>query len=176
MSFIAHYGRFLRLAVLFALGSLVILTTIIRLPLILQDDAQKTRSLVCNTYSQGPIPPMLTKPVQWASIEIACACFIANAPFFQAVVIDMSLGGQHNTSLAFLQRTPSQATRTQSNSTKLDDEDEIGLWHIERRISFSVSRTSNSAGSEETDRRTEPRYGEESTYTKGVSLDSIRRS
>jgi len=35
-----------RLSLLFALGSVVIITTIVRVPLILRDDAQKTRSLV----------------------------------------------------------------------------------------------------------------------------------
>lgn len=51
MSFLRRSGldfvKFLRLTVLFALGSLIIVTTLIRLPLILRDNAQKTRSLVC---------------------------------------------------------------------------------------------------------------------------------
>ena len=38
--------RFIRLGILFALGSLIIITTIVRLPIILRTDAQKTRSLV----------------------------------------------------------------------------------------------------------------------------------
>jgi len=50
MSFLRRSGldfvRFLRLTILFALGSLIIVTTLIRLPLILRDNAQKTRSLV----------------------------------------------------------------------------------------------------------------------------------
>ncbi|XMA19166.1 hypothetical protein WAI453_011957 [Rhynchosporium graminicola] len=111
------YSRFLRLGLLFALGSLIIVTTLVRLPLILRDDAQAQRSM-------------------WASIEIACASVVANAPFFQAVIIDMQLGGSHNQSIA--ERRRSQLTkitsRRKSNSSKVNGDGKVSLWHLEGRF------------------------------------------
>ncbi|KAH9206520.1 hypothetical protein DL95DRAFT_347456 [Leptodontidium sp. 2 PMI_412] len=111
------FSRFLRLGILFALGSLIIITTIVRLPLILRDDAQAIRSM-------------------WASIEIACSSVVANAPFFQAVIIDMQLGGAHNKTLA--ERRPSQLTHTtsrrKSNSSRVNSDRRVSLWHIEERM------------------------------------------
>ncbi|KAH8596211.1 hypothetical protein B0O99DRAFT_621274 [Bisporella sp. PMI_857] len=123
------FSRFIRLAILFALGSLVIITTLIRLPLILRDNAQKTRSL-------------------WASVEIACACVIANAPFFQAVIVDFKLGGSHNS--AQQSGTFTRTTNTRAKTPRAGDgrdEDEIGLWHIEKRVSFLVEGRDNSVAS-----------------------------
>lgn len=137
-----NHDRLLRLSLLFALGSLVIITTIVRLPLILRDNAQKTRSF-------------------WASIEICVACFIAQAPFYQAVYVDRHLGGHSaftNTpscvgtyggvsrSHVTANHTYSQAQRSRAIAlgSKTQD-DEIGLWTIEKRVSFTVSgRTDNS--------------------------------
>jgi len=112
-----HPFRFIRLGILFALGSLIIITTLVRLPLILRDDAQAIRSM-------------------WASIEIACASVVANAPFFQAVFIDWQLGGSHNKSIA--ERRQSQLTNTsnrrKSNSSRVNSDRRVSLWHIEERL------------------------------------------
>ncbi|KAK0105394.1 hypothetical protein ONS95_004232 [Cadophora gregata] len=121
LSFLRQAGldfyKFLRLGILFTLGSLIIITTIVRLPLILRDDAQAIRSM-------------------WASIEIACAIVVANAPFFQAVIIDMQLGGSHNKSIA--ERRQSQLTnsssRRRSNSSRVNSDRRVSLWHIEERM------------------------------------------
>ncbi|KAL2062395.1 hypothetical protein VTL71DRAFT_6661 [Oculimacula yallundae] len=116
------FSRFLRLGILFALGSLIIITTIVRLPLILRTDAQPIRSM-------------------WASIEIACAIVVANAPFFQAVIIDMQLGGAHNKSIA--ERRQSQLTNTmsgrKSTSSKVNSDRRVSLWHIEERLGGNSS-------------------------------------
>ncbi|KAH7311966.1 hypothetical protein BKA65DRAFT_158184 [Rhexocercosporidium sp. MPI-PUGE-AT-0058] len=116
------FSRFLRLGILFALGSLIIITTLVRLPLILRDDAQAIRSM-------------------WASIEIACASFVANAPFFQAVIIDLQLGGAHNKSIA--ERRQSQLANTSgrrnSNSSRVNSDRRISLWHIEERMDSQSS-------------------------------------
>ncbi|KAG9251037.1 uncharacterized protein F5Z01DRAFT_677286 [Emericellopsis atlantica] len=54
----------LQLYLLFGIGTIVVIITLLRLPLILtQSLSQRTRSL-------------------WASIEILCACIVANAAFF----------------------------------------------------------------------------------------------
>ncbi|KAI6778459.1 uncharacterized protein J7T54_005365 [Emericellopsis cladophorae] len=54
----------IQLSLLFSIGTIVVLITILRLPLILtQSLSQRSRSL-------------------WASIEILCACIVANAAFF----------------------------------------------------------------------------------------------
>lgn len=61
-----HLSRKLQLSVLFCIGILIIITTLVRLPLILQDNVQSIRSM-------------------WATIEIVCACIVANAPFYYTV-------------------------------------------------------------------------------------------
>lgn len=123
------FSKFIRLGILFALGSLIIITTLVRLPLILRDDAQAIRSM-------------------WASIEIACASVVANAPFFQAVFIDMQLGGSHNKSIA--ERRQSQLTnlsnRRKSNSSRVNSDRRVSLWHIEERLD-SESRDRDPFGS-----------------------------
>ncbi|KAH7000406.1 hypothetical protein EDB80DRAFT_723920 [Ilyonectria destructans] len=61
----------LQLGFLFGIGFVVVAITILRLPLILnQSVSQKSRSL-------------------WASIEILCACVVANTAFFYALVKDI---------------------------------------------------------------------------------------
>ena len=58
------HGSKIQLCLLFSIGTVVVLITILRLPLILtQSLSQRSRSL-------------------WASIEILCACIVANAAFF----------------------------------------------------------------------------------------------
>jgi hypothetical protein len=94
-------------------------------------------------------------------VEICVACFIAQAPFYQAVYVDRRLGGH-----SAYTNTPShvgpyggvsrshvtanhtyphaQRNRAISFGGKAHD-DEIGLWNIEKRVSFTVSgRTGNS--------------------------------
>ncbi|KAF4947804.1 hypothetical protein FGADI_10137 [Fusarium gaditjirri] len=64
----------IQLGVLFSIGLLVIVITIVRIPLILNDAmSQKTRST-------------------WATIEILCGFIVANTPFFYGLLRDL---GQH---------------------------------------------------------------------------------
>ncbi|KAH8686371.1 hypothetical protein BGZ61DRAFT_533913 [Ilyonectria robusta] len=63
-----HKGQ---LSVLFGIGIIVVAITIVRIPLIFMSSVtQSSRSL-------------------WASIEILCACVVANAAFFYAIVKDL---------------------------------------------------------------------------------------
>ncbi|KAI9148147.1 hypothetical protein HJFPF1_11971 [Paramyrothecium foliicola] len=65
----------IQLSFLFATGFLVVIVTILRIPLILVSSvSQRSRSM-------------------WASIEILCACIVANTAFFLAIVKDIQ--GQH---------------------------------------------------------------------------------
>ncbi|SPJ70988.1 uncharacterized protein FTOL_00716 [Fusarium torulosum] len=77
----------LQLGFLFSVGTVLVAITILRLPLILNESvSQKSRSL-------------------WASIEILCACVVANTPFFYALVKDLKR--QHDDRP---ERSPSNAT------------------------------------------------------------------
>ncbi|KAJ3531885.1 hypothetical protein NM208_g8683 [Fusarium decemcellulare] len=61
----------LQLGFLFSVGGVVVAITILRLPLILNEDvSQQSRSM-------------------WASVEILCACVVANTPFFYALLKDL---------------------------------------------------------------------------------------
>ncbi|KAH7253015.1 hypothetical protein FSOLCH5_013848 [Fusarium solani] len=61
----------LQLGFLFSVGAVVVAITILRLPLILNESvSQQSRS-------------------KWASIEILCACVVANTPFFYALLKDL---------------------------------------------------------------------------------------
>ncbi|KAK7414447.1 hypothetical protein QQX98_006726 [Neonectria punicea] len=61
----------IQLGFLFSVGAVVVAITILRIPLILnQSVSQKSRSM-------------------WASIEILCACVVANTPFFYALLKDL---------------------------------------------------------------------------------------
>ncbi|KAF4994631.1 hypothetical protein FGRMN_5676 [Fusarium graminum] len=77
----------LQLGILFSVGAVLVAITILRLPLILNESvSQKSRSM-------------------WASIEILCACVVANTPFFYALVKDLQR--QHDDRP---ERSPSNAT------------------------------------------------------------------
>ncbi|KAH6993167.1 hypothetical protein EDB82DRAFT_524253 [Fusarium venenatum] len=77
----------LQLGFLFSVGAVLVAITILRLPLILnQSVSQRSRSM-------------------WASIEILCACIVANTPFFYALVKDLQR--QHDDRP---ERSPSNAT------------------------------------------------------------------
>jgi hypothetical protein len=66
----------IQLSFLFGIGLVVVIVTVLRIPLILVAAvSQRSRSM-------------------WASIEILCACIVANAAFFLAIVKDLQ--GQHN--------------------------------------------------------------------------------
>ncbi|KEY65308.1 hypothetical protein S7711_01825 [Stachybotrys chartarum IBT 7711] len=66
----------IQLTVLFGIGLLVVVITILRIPLILVSSiSQRSRSM-------------------WASIEILCACIVANTSFFYALVKDCQ--GRHD--------------------------------------------------------------------------------
>ncbi|KAJ6436935.1 ebs-bah-phd domain-containing protein [Purpureocillium lavendulum] len=63
--------NYVRLSLLFGIGFFLVVITILRLPLIVNDSlSQNARSL-------------------WASIEMLCACIVANTAFFYSVLRDM---------------------------------------------------------------------------------------
>ncbi|KAH7146964.1 hypothetical protein B0J13DRAFT_664769 [Dactylonectria estremocensis] len=64
----------LQLSVLFRIGFITVAITIVRIPLIFMSSVAQTRRL--------------TSFQPWASIEIVCACVVANAAFFYAIVKD----------------------------------------------------------------------------------------
>ncbi|KAL4731476.1 hypothetical protein ACLX1H_000444 [Fusarium chlamydosporum] len=77
----------LQLGFLFSVGAVLVAITILRLPLILNESvSQRSRSM-------------------WASIEILCACIVANTPFFYALIKDLKR--QHDDRP---ERSPSNAT------------------------------------------------------------------
>ncbi|KAI1073313.1 hypothetical protein LB507_010899 [Fusarium sp. FIESC RH6] len=77
----------LQLGFLFSVGAVLVAITILRLPLILNESvSQRSRSM-------------------WASIEILCACVVANTPFFYALLKDLQR--QHDDRP---ERSPSNAT------------------------------------------------------------------
>ncbi|CAG7566076.1 unnamed protein product [Fusarium equiseti] len=77
----------LQLGFLFSVGAVLVAITILRLPLILNESvSQRSRSM-------------------WASIEILCACIVANTPFFYALLKDLQR--QHDDRP---ERSPSNAT------------------------------------------------------------------
>lgn len=85
-------SRKIPLILLFLLAGLVIGITIVRLPLILNDSmSQKSRSMV-GCLSQARFSLMLTLIPQWASIEILCACIVANTAFFYALLKEFQRG------------------------------------------------------------------------------------
>lgn len=66
----------IQLSIIFGIGTLVVVITILRIPLILiASVSQRSRSM-------------------WASIEILCACIVANTAFFYTVVKDLQ--GRHS--------------------------------------------------------------------------------
>lgn len=65
--------------------------------------------------------------LQWASIEIVCACVIANAAFFQAVFLDFK-GGSGKHSAVSTTMDSSLDERRPSRRPDLDDEENIGIW------------------------------------------------
>ncbi|KAF5022184.1 hypothetical protein F66182_5771 [Fusarium sp. NRRL 66182] len=78
----------LQLGVLFSVGGVLVAVTVLRLPLILNESvSQKSRSMARHP-SVPPFHRILTLR-QWASIEIMCACVVANTPFFYAIVKDL---------------------------------------------------------------------------------------
>jgi hypothetical protein len=82
----------LQLGFLFSVGAVLVAITVLRLPLILnQSVSQRSRSM-------------------WASIEILCACIVANTPFFYALVKDLQR--QHDDRP---ERSPSNATTNPSD-------------------------------------------------------------
>lgn len=77
-----------QLSVLFGIGIIVVAITIIRIPLIFMSSVtQSSRSLVRHVEFWSV--SWLTYSQQWASIEILCACVVANAAFFYAIVKDL---------------------------------------------------------------------------------------
>ncbi|KAK7433343.1 hypothetical protein QQZ08_000282 [Neonectria magnoliae] len=80
----------IQLGFLFSVGAVVVAITILRIPLILnQSGSQKSRSMV--RFPSLSLLPRLCPNTshQWASIEILCACVVANTPFFYALLKDL---------------------------------------------------------------------------------------
>jgi len=90
----------IQLGILFSIGLIVVSITILRLPLILsQSVTQKARST-------------------WASIEIMCACIVANTAFYFTLLLDVQRGHDPRSSTAY---------RTQ---------DELYLERVEELIAY----------------------------------------
>ncbi|KAM5356843.1 hypothetical protein ACJ41O_003489 [Fusarium nematophilum] len=96
----------LQLALLFGIGIITVAITIVRIPLIFMASVnQSIRS-------------------QWASVEVICACVVANAAFFYALFKDFQGGGHGHSSnnnrrasdfyLQDFQSTPSHSTKRKS--------------------------------------------------------------
>jgi hypothetical protein len=72
---------------------------------------------------------------------------VANAPFFQTVLVDLHLGIHRNQiSITTGQQTQRQLARINSihPNIDVDNDDEIDIWHVERRPSGSGSAISDS--------------------------------
>ncbi|KAF4823887.1 hypothetical protein CGCSCA5_v001559 [Colletotrichum siamense] len=117
-----------QLILLFSIAGLIVVITIMRLPMILnQAVSQRSRSM-------------------WASIEILCACIVANTAFFYALLKDYQRGHDSrvtgSSSYArqpdfYMQAIPSPEMRRGSEpSDRLDTAD---CWRRESRSSRSSS-------------------------------------
>jgi len=111
---ITCFRRKFQLTVLFGIGLLVVAVTITRLPLILDEsDDLEIRSVRS----------------RWASIEMFCACVVANGAFYYALIKDLSRGHSNSPS----QMTPlgvrqsSFRTSQSSGASKSPKQQEIIL-------------------------------------------------
>ncbi|WQF85204.1 hypothetical protein CDEST_10218 [Colletotrichum destructivum] len=116
-----------QLILLFSIAGLVVVITIMRLPMILnQAVSQRSRSM-------------------WASIEILCACVVANTAFFYALLKDYQRG--HDSRVGgssyaqqpdyYMQAIPSSDAR--KGSSRSDTLDVPDYWSRESRSSRSSS-------------------------------------
>lgn len=106
----------IQLSILFSIGTVVVAITILRLPLILLSSvSQASRSM-------------------WASIEILCACIVANAAFYFALVRDIQRG--HDPRFSTSERTQNDLymEQIQSKPSEPRNSDQQGslVIHVER--------------------------------------------
>ncbi|KAF6823337.1 integral membrane protein [Colletotrichum plurivorum] len=118
-----------QLILLFSIAGLIVVITIMRMPMIItQSVSQRSRSM-------------------WASIEILCACIVANTAFFYALLKDYQRG--HDTRVAgssyarqpdyYMQAIPSSPDARRGSAPSSDRLDTPDCWRRESRSSRSSS-------------------------------------